>query len=590
MLLETIHKSIGYMKNFKIENNFFQKIKIMNVLTILGILIFAINLQNLLRNYFATYGTNDDYLMNIMLNGKYNGVSNFHITYINEILSFTLSEIYKVFPNLPIYGIFLVLMVTISLIGPILIQVKYNDNYSTQLIVSWLVSSILITNWFVLNPTFTSASMMISSFGYLIIYILVNNRFSKKMYYFAILLLLLGYALRVQGFQSSSLIWMPLILGSLGYQTLFKKNDYKIFINLSTVIASIAPIVFVIFINSNVNSEWKDFYKFNKKLGSIVTTTRINYLEANKAKLNIDDELLTNLQNFALTDKSNFKIETLEELIIKSNSSQGVSGLIKPVADVKFRAESLDKYGGLVMLMLLLPLAATFINTRNRNYFFHLVLVTALILFSFYFVLSTAKIEERVVIPLVLNLWFFAFAFLNVKKIKKGSKSFFLYLIFVMVFLSIFNRHVHHPTYFKERSKWNQGAIEFAKQQKDILSELGDKAIFVGPISAVRVNWISPYESSQTKELNFISLGWHSFSPTWYEKNQNIFKNDDSIFDNLKNNKQTYWVSDAETAETFFSSNYWNKSSGFDPKLVTSIESVENIYGGPYNVYSLDSK
>ena len=93
MLLETIHKSIGYMKNFKIENNFFQKIKIMNVLTILGILIFAINLQNLLRNYFATYGTNDDYLMNIMLNGKYNGVSNFHITYINEILSFVLSEI-----------------------------------------------------------------------------------------------------------------------------------------------------------------------------------------------------------------------------------------------------------------------------------------------------------------------------------------------------------------------------------------------------------------------------------------------------------------------------------------------------------------
>jgi hypothetical protein len=410
------------------------------------------------------------------------------------------------------------------------------------------------------------------------------------MYYFAILLLLLGYALRVQGFQSSSLIWLPLILGSLGYQTLFKKIDYKIFINLSTAIASIAPIVFVIFINSNINSEWKDFYKFNKELGSIVTTTRINYLEANKTKLNIDDELLTNLQNFALTDESNFKIETLEDLITKSNSSQGVSGLIKPVADVKFRAESLDKYGGLVMLMLLLPLAATLINTRNRIYFFHLVLVTALILFSFYYVLSTAKIEERVVIPLALNLWFFAFAFLNEKKIKRGSKSFFLYLIFGMVFLSIFNRHVHHPTYFKERSKWNQGAIEFAKQQKDILSELGDKAIFVGPISAIRVNWTSPYESSQTKELNFISLGWHSFSPTWYEKNQNIFKNEDSIFDNLINNKQTHWVSDAETAETLFSSIYWTKSSGINPKLVSSIESVENIYGGPYNVYSLDSK
>jgi hypothetical protein len=590
MLLETFLKSIGFMKNFKIENISLQKIKIVNVFTILGILIFAMNLQNLVRNYFATYGTNDDYLMNVMLNGKYNGASTFHITYINEILGFILSEIYKVFPNLPIYGIFLLLMVTISLIGPILIQVKYNDNYSTQLIISWLVSSILITNWFVLNPTFTSTSMLISSFGYLIIYVLVNNRFSKKMYYFAILLLLLGYTLRVQGFQSSSLIWLPLILGSLGYQTFFKKIDYKIFVNLSTILASIAPIVLVIFINSNINSEWKDFYKFNKKLGSIVTTTRINYLEVNKTKLNISDELLTNLQNFALTDKRNFKIETLEDLITKSNSSQGVSGLINPVVDVKFRVESLDKYGGLVLLMLLLPIAATLINTRNRIYFFHLGLVSALILFSFYYVLSTAKIEERVIIPLALNLWFFAFAFLDEKKIKRGSKSLFLYLIFGMAFLSIFSRHVHHPTYFKDRSKWNQGAIEFAKQQKDILSGLGDKAIFVGPISAVRVNWTSPYDSSQTKELNFISLGWHSFSPTWYEKNQNIFKNEDSIFDNLINNKQTYWVSDAETAETLFSSNYWAKSSGINPKLVSSIESVENIYGGPYNVYSLDSK
>jgi hypothetical protein len=578
------------MKNFKIGNIFRQKIKIVNVLTIFGIFIFAMNLQNLLRNYFAIYGTNDDYLMNIMLNGKYNGVNSFHITYIHEILSFILTEIYKVFPNVPVYGIFLLLMLTISLVGPILFQVKYNDNYSIQLMISWLISSILITNWFVLNPTFTSASMMISSFGYLIIFILINNRFNKGIYYFAIFLLFLGYLLRVQGFQSSSLIWLPPILGSLGYQIFSKKIDYKMFINRATVLASIGPIVLVIFINSNINNEWKDFYEFNKKLGSIVTTTRINYLEGNKTKLNIDDELLTNLQNFALTDKGNFKIETLEDLITKSNASQGVSGLIKPVVDVKFRVESLNKYGGLIALMLLLPLVATLVITRNRIYFFHLAMVAALILFSFYYVLSTAKIEERVVIPLTLNLWFFAFAFLGGKQSKSGKKSLFLYLIFAMVFLSIFNRHVHHPTYFKERSKWNQGAIEFAKQQKDTLFELGDKAIFVGPISAVRVNWISPYESSQAKDLNFISLGWHSFSPTWYEKNQNIFKNDDSIFDNLKNYDQTYWVSDSETAETFFSSKYWTKSSGLSPKLVSSIESVENIYGGPYNVYSLSSK
>jgi hypothetical protein len=525
-----------------------------------------------------------------MLDGKYSGTNNFNITYINEIAGYVLSGIYKIFPNVPVYGIFLLIILVISLVGPIILQITQNDNYTLELLISWLVTSILITNWFVLNPTFTSASMMISSIGYLIIFIVINNRFSNRMLCLSILLLLLGFLLRVQGFQSSSLIWIPLIIVSLGYQILYKKIDYKNFINASTILACMTPVILVTFSNLNINSEWKDFYEFNKKVGVIVNTPRINYLEANKAKLNIDDELLTNLQNFALTDQSNFKIEILEELITKSNSSQGVSGLTNPVVDIKFRIKSLKKYEGLIALMLLLPLGATLVNSKNRIYFFHLGLATVLIVFSYYYLLSTAKIEERVVIPLALNLWFFAFAFIVEKRIKRGKKSLFLYLIFIVGFLSIFNKHIHHPTYFKERSIWNQGAIEFAKQQKDILLDLGDKSIFIGPISAIRVDWISPYESSHTKDLNFISLGWHSFSPTWYEKNQNIFKNDDSIFDNLKDNNQAYWVSDPDTAETFFSSKFWNNSSEFDPKIVTSIESVANIYGGPYNVYSLHSE
>ena len=578
------------MRIFKNETINYRKINPLKILTILGLVIFVMNLQNVLRNYFAIYGTNDDYLMNSMLDGKYYGINNFHITYINEIAGYVLVGIYKIFPNVPAYGIFLLLILVISLIGPIFVQLRQNKNYNINLLISWLVSSILITNWFVLNPTFTSASMMISSFGYLIIFILINNRFSKKMYFFAILLLLLGYLLRVQGFQSSSLIWIPLILASLGYQTLYKKSDYKIFINASTVLASIAPIILVTFSNININNEWKDFYEFNKKRQSIETTTRINYLESNKTKLNIEDELLTELQNFTLVDQSKFKSETLDELITKSNSSQGISGLINPVVDVKFRIQSLDKYGGLIALMLLLPLASTLINTRNRMYFVHLAILISLILFSFYFVLSTAKIEERVVIPLALNLWFFAFAFLDGKQIKGSRLGIFLYLILIMVFLSIFNKHIHHPTYFKERSKWNQGAIEFSQQQRTVLSEIGDNPIFIGPISAIRLNWTSPYEVSQDKDPNFISFGWHNFSPTWFDKNQILFKNSDSIFDNLVNNNQTYWVSDSETAETFFSSKYWSNSTGLSPKLVSSIGSVENIYGGTYNVYSLHSE
>jgi hypothetical protein len=586
----TTTKINGYMRILKKVTTTLRKISFNQFITILGLLVFAFNLQNILRNYFAIYGTNDDYLMNAMLDGRYSGSSNFHITYINEVASFVLATIYKIVPTVPAYGIFLLLILVISLISPIILQVKQNKNYNLKLIISWSVSSIIITNWFALNPTFTSASMMISSLGYFILFIQINNKFSKRVFIFVVALLLLGYLLRVQGFQSSSLIWLPLILSSLAYQSLYKKMNYRIFINWFTFFASIAPIILVTLINSNIDSEWKDFYEFNKKRQSIETTTRINYLEANKSKLNIEGDLLAKLQNFTLIEQTDFKSEILDDLITKSNSSQGISGLINPVVDVQLRVQILYKYGGLIALMLLLPIASSLVSAKNRIYYLHLGLITSLILFSFYYVLSIAKIEERVVIPLILNLWFFAFAFLDGKQVKGGKISLFVFLIFILINLSILNKHVHHPTYFKERSKWNQGAIEFSQQQRIVLSEIGNDAIFVGPISAIRLNWTSPYEVSQAKDPNFISFGWHNFSPTWFEKNQRLFGNEDSILDNLAINKKTYWVSDAETADKFFSSNYLRNGLELNPKIVSSLETVENIYGGPYNVYSLISK
>jgi hypothetical protein len=272
------------MRIFKKERTIHPKLSLVRILTVLGLFVFVMNLQNVLRNYFAIYGTNDDYLINSFLNSKYSGTNDYHLTFINEIAGFVLAEFYKLFPNVPVYGIFLVSILVISLIGPIILQIKQNMNYSAILLISWLISSIFITNWFVLNPTYTSASMMISSFGYLIVLILINNKLSKQMYYFAAVLLFIGYLLRVDGFQSSSLIWMPLILASLGYQTLYKKINYKIFINVSTILASIIPIIIVTFVNLNIDNEWKDFYEFNKKRGSIETTTRIISLEANKTK------------------------------------------------------------------------------------------------------------------------------------------------------------------------------------------------------------------------------------------------------------------------------------------------------------------
>ena len=74
------------------------------------------------------------------------------------------------------------------------------------------------------------------------------------------------------------------------------------------------------------------------------------------------------------------------------------------------------------------------------------------------------------------------------------------------------------------------------------------------------------------------------------KKNKRLFKNNNTIFYNLVNNDQIYFVSDPEIADLFFSSKYWPKGLEFNPKIVSSIGSLGNDYGGIHNVYSLYSE
>jgi hypothetical protein len=524
-----------------------------------------------------------------MLQGIYEGSPNANVTYIHNLLGHSIVFLYTIFPNIPVFSLLLLIFFLIAIIGTYVIALTFNQSRFILVSGAWLLSSVFITNWYVLNPTFTAVSILVSSFGYFYIFSILKSKSKIEPLNLLIptIILLIGYMIRSRGFQSSTLVWLPAITAILLFKLLNKDFSFIRKFNPKYLLLAL-PALLVIISNLFTSQEWQNYYGYNNLRQEIVNTTRTVYIQQNIEKSGWDQNDLFLFDNFSFADQETFNKSQLDFLVDFSSSSQGFLGLLNPVVSVEDRLLNLKRYNGLILTFLILPIGLLIANSRKNysNYtFFGIILGSTF--FALYYVLATGKIEERVVIPVLLNIWFIIFTLPS-----KSLKSFIPFktmvsLVTLTIFLINFQNHVHEPTYFKERSKWNKRAITFANQQQNLLENLDSDSILVGPISYIRSSWTSPYKPIDRKDLNFVSLGWHNFSPSWISHNKRIFKNELNVYENLLSNPKVYWISDPDSSEVFFNYLRKNYSNKLNPSIVASFGDASNDYGGIYNVYSL---
>jgi hypothetical protein len=542
-----------------------------------------------MNNFYSIYGVNDDYLIDMMLKGIYEGSPNANVTYIHNLLGHSIVFLYTIFPNIPVFSILLLILFLIATIGTYVIALTLSQSRFILVSGAWLSSAIFITNWYVLNPTFTAVSILLSSFGYFFIFSILKNksRIEPLNLLLPTIILLLGYMVRSRGFQSSTLVWLPAITTILLYRLVNKDFLFKRRFNPKYLLLAL-PALLVIISNLLISQEWQNYYAYNNLRQEIVNTTRTVYIQQNIEKSGWDQGELFLFDNFSFADQETFNKSQLDFLVDFSSSSQGFLGLLNPVVSVEDRLVNLKRYNGLILTFLILPIGLLIANSRQNysNYIFFGIVIAGTF-FALYYVLATGKIEERVVIPLLLNIWFIIFALPS--KLIASFRFFKLTVSFIAValFLINFQNHLHEPTYYKERSKWNKRAITFADKQQNLLENLNSESILVGSISYIRSSWTSPYIPLYGEDLNFVSLGWHSFSPSWNSHNKTIFKNDLTVYENLIGNPKAYWISDPDSAEYFFRYLRKNYSNKLNPSIVASFGDASNDYGGIYNVYSL---
>jgi hypothetical protein len=580
-------KSIEGKMQKQLHNLSFPKI-----ISILTVLIYIINVLWNLNSLNAVYGVNDDYLIKSFLDGTYLGESITNTTYINELLGYLISFLYSYFPLVPIYNIFLLITVVLTLVGVLITSYR---SQKTELIIIkclvWLITATLITNWFMLSPTFTAASIIVTTFGYYLVLrkLLAWEQNRNLNLVTPLIFLTLGFLLRVKGFQGASLVWVPLLAFVLLKLLLGNREILKYIFSRFNILSSGVLLFMIIVSNLSMNSEWKVYYEYNNLRQEIVNTTRVIQIEQNLNEVGWDKAKLINFDNYTFADKDFFNDKALRNLIQISNKSQGLIGLLNPVVSVDERLKNISKYNNFLLSILILPLIFLIISSAKQKIFiFFTFIFLSSLCFGIYYILATGKIEERVIVPLFLGLWFYFFSLPSENSRVKNLSAISLFTIFLVPFAIFFEKHTHEPTYYKERSKWNGRAIEFSTGQQKYLAKFGPEAIFVGPLSAIRQSWSSPYMKVTEPNFRFISLGWHNFSPAWVQKNNSVFRNTETIYENLKSNPTTYWVSDPYSADFFFEYLASQNILVNRPKLVGQFGSEQNDYGGYYNVYSLN--
>jgi hypothetical protein len=99
-------------------------------------------------------------------------------------------------------------------------------------------------------------------------------------------------------------------------------------------------------------------------------------------------------------------------------------------------------------------------------------------------------------------------------------------------------------------TKIQKSTVFFWNEQIRYLSSFPDDSIFLGNASQFRNNWRSPYLLERSEvENRILSFGWHSFSPHWSTRAENLGLNPNQIIDSLIEDPRVYWVSDASTMD-----------------------------------------
>jgi hypothetical protein len=506
---------------------------------------------------FATtgqiYGVNDDVIIQEWLSGAYTGRPEFMIrgsATPKLIFGLLVSTLYGWIPQINWFSIILLILTLLSwhLLG--LLALKSRSFFA---IISFAIISFLHLMWFIPSPTYTAAAVILS-FSTLIYFSdnLLNQEFNISIV-IIVLLFTFAYFIRPESFYLGTAVSIPFIIYSV------KKTTARI--NVTTkklLILTILSAAFIL-LDSGLeklvyqkNTDWSSYKEWESARYEIQGNAAEKAISDNPSKFNWSIPEVELFKSYNFLDKNSFNADKLQKLNrdIDATEANIDSKFLLNAHQKIFDSASNWEWPHLINLISLFYLLFLMLSIPKVKLYFILSFSSLGILYVIMlYVAGFLRQPERVqvsVIFLSILLSFVAFIF-NSKdnvNLKYNDLRILSLLILVLIVLNSVGQARNFMT------KIQKSTVFFWNEQISYLSSFPDDSIFLGNASQFRNNWRSPYLLERSEvENRILSFGWHSFSPHWSKRAENLGLNPNQIIDSIIEDPRVYWVSDAETMD-----------------------------------------
>jgi hypothetical protein len=499
------------------------------------------------------YGVNDDVIIQEWLSGAYTGRPEFMIrgsATPKLIFGLLVSTLYGWIPQINWFSIILLILTLLSwhLLG--LLALKSRSFFA---IISFAIISFLYLMWFIPSPTYTAAAVILS-FSTLIYFSdnLLNQEFNISIV-IIVLLFTFAYFMRPESFYLGTAVSIPFIIYSAKMTTAR--------INVTTkklLILTILSAAFIL-LDSGLeklvyqkNADWNSYKEWESARYEIQGNAAEKAISDNPSKFNWSLPEVELFKSYNFLDKNSFNADKLQKLNrdIDATEANIDSKFLLNAHQKIFDSASNWEWPHLINLISLFYLLFLMLSIPKVKLYFILSFSSLGILYVIMlYVAGFLRQPERVqvsVIFLSILLSFVAFIF-NSKdnvNLKYNDLRILSLLILVLIVLNSVGQARNFMT------KIQKSTVFFWNEQISYLSSFPDDSIFLGNASQFRNNWRSPYLLERSEvENRILSFGWHSFSPHWSKRAENLGLNPNQIIDSIIEDPRVYWVSDAETMD-----------------------------------------
>ena len=516
----------------------------------ISLLIFSFYLLTFLFRNFTTWGINDDFVIEQIINSQEHPYINSIVSFMSLPLGFLIAATYK-FGDNNWYGI----LISFSNLVFLLTTVHVLNSYRNKTIrnISIFVLA-LVFPFLILNPTYTVTSILLSFSG---LFLFINNirvtNNKKAIFLISGFVLALGIAIRID-----SLVGLLVFFGPFALIYIFINKINKV--KLVNLILFISPTLILLILQYAINfavqsnnDENIEYLRWQENRHELFYTPAILKLHQNVAAGNVlkdtwGDVEFTLLRNWAYGDQSVYSSKNLETGRNFVDSYIGIRGVNN--ADPLKVFETLISYLNDVKLFILLSIGLIISGLAlSRNKFLFSGLTMPLVgsfLISFYYGAAVLRLPIRVTVPYLITFMLVVLFCADISGVKYVNSRFSRVFIGLSTTLFLTWFTLFKAFGFLSLLDINNVNLNWAKQRNTELIDFDANAKFIGPMVHLPSAASGPFlfNNNYSSLKSSLVLSWSNFSPSWKSQARDLRINPENFYESLAKNKNLYFVSE----------------------------------------------